>query len=105
MILQLLMQPGSAIVACTGRFSGVKAANHYVETDLKTAPNQHRGHQTVANALARCIDGLLMMSIDDPAPIDAAWKRNYCVHRSIFGCKSSQPPPRNRSPNSTLSTP
>jgi len=85
MILHPLMQPGSAIIACIGRFSGVKAANHHLETDLRTAPYQHRDHQTVANARARCIEGLLMMPIDDPAPIDAAWKRNCCVHRSIFG--------------------
>jgi hypothetical protein len=60
MILHPLMQPGSAIVACTGRFSGVKAANHYVETDLKTALQWRNEHQTVANARARCIEGHLV---------------------------------------------
>jgi len=78
-ILHPSMQPGSATIACTGRYSGVKAANHHLETDLRAAPYQHRDQGTAANTRTRCIEGLLMMSIDDPAPTDAAWKRNYCV--------------------------
>ena len=48
-------------MARTGPFLWAKAVNHHLESDRRTAPG-----------CARCIEGLLMTSIEDAVPIDAA---------------------------------
>ena len=77
-------------MARTGPFLWAKAVNHHLESDRRTAPG-----------CARCIEGLLMTSIEDAVPIDAALQCVYGAHRSISVGKSSQPPPRIRPQNST----
>jgi len=58
-----------------------------------------------ANACARCIEGLLMMAVDDALAIDAELQYIYGVLRLICRGKSSQPPRRIRPQYHTLAAP
>ena len=58
-----------------------------------------------ANACTRCIEGLLMMTVDDALAIDAVLQCIYGVLRLICRGKSSQPPIRIRPQYHTLAAP
>ena len=60
-----------------------------------------RGLSNNANAQARCVEGLHMMSSEDAAPFDALSQRNYHVRRSNYGSKTTDLPPRRRPQQST----